>query len=211
MMQALLQRLGNMQIPRRAGLALMTFAAILPVGLSAIGNAEGAKTAAYFGIPIVLLAALAWRGGKRAGRGTKAQMRRVIRQKQAVSFAFSALLFSLLVSDWPRDAAIYGSVALNRNKLHVSAAQARTEAFAMHGWLGYKPAFALRGIWLCSNGYLRTEQGFDHECRAGLVKSSFAKVDYDGSVTLYADETDGEGPVRRRAIYRDKVLSFRHR
>lgn len=113
-MQAIKQRLGAVQIHQRFGLAVMTFAAILPGGLSAVGNGDDAALAAFVGFPLVLLGAIAWRGSKSAS-GMKPEVRRVLRQKQAIVFAFFALLFSVVVSDWPRNVAIYGSVVLNRD------------------------------------------------------------------------------------------------
>lgn len=195
-MSAVVQGLTKIRIPLRVGLAVMTFAAVFPVGLSAVGNAEGAKTAAFIGLPVVLLAALAWRGNQLVS-GKKVQVRRVLRQKQVVTFAFSALLFSLFVSDWPRGAAIYASVALNQNRLEAAACEARLTVMVRPEWTRWYVCSCETGCGL----FNMPPPWYLLQVYFGLVTTTQVEVNEAGDFSLYVDRTNPDGVVMRRCVY----------
>ena len=190
------QKLANLKVHRRVGLAVMVFAAVLPVGLSAVGNVQSVDTFVIAGFPLVLLGAIAWRG---RGAGQK----RVLRQKQFVIIAAIGLLGSVLVSDWPREVAIRGTVALNLNNLHRAADEARAEALEQYGWtaFGLVPKRLNMGS-LCALTSARiVVGGVSHGYQIGLTRSCFARVNNFGDVIIYANETDRTGQKHERCIY----------
>ena len=191
------QKLAAVKIHRRVGLAIMAFATVLPVGLSAVGSAQSVDTFVIAGFPLVLLGAIAWRG---RGAGQK----RILRQKQFVIIAATGLLGSVLVSDWPRAVAIRGTVALNINYLHRAADDARAEAMEQYGWtaFGLVPKKRPDMGSLCALTSARmVVGGVSHGYQIGLTRSCFARVNNLGDVIIYANETDRTGQKHERCIY----------
>ncbi len=209
------QKLGDIRIPRRAGLALMASAAVLPVGLSAVGEGYAAQTSAWFGLPLVLLGALAWHGsGKRAAGVSRLQARRIARQRALVVAAFSALLGSILVSNWPREAAIKGSVALNQAALHQ---EAKTTRRALYGTAirpqadfpsakpGSDPICDLFSLNSIAFSMRKTHYiTFPYRLRTGLIQMESGQLDGYGTVSFYTSETDARGKRISRLIYEER-------